>query len=238
MPHLIKWSGKRDSNPRPQPWQGCALPLSYSRNTVTAAADCNKRPRRVSTYGPSGTSPAEVLRRLLGRRRVDEEARCPTRSRPPCVSFGMISRCQWKWSRAGVRRGALCSMKLYGGSPRQLLHAAAGPRRGVWPARASSSAGVLLEARPVGRGQDPGLEGKARREGRERHEAALLQHRAGPPSRRSCRTMSHQMQRSLIRKCWTAPASSSLHHDRARWAWRSAGSGGARARRPPPRRGS
>src|SRR5262245_38313782 len=27
-----QWSGKRDSNPRPQPWQGCALPLSYSRN--------------------------------------------------------------------------------------------------------------------------------------------------------------------------------------------------------------
>jgi hypothetical protein len=26
-----KWSGKRDSNSRPQPWQGCALPLSYSR---------------------------------------------------------------------------------------------------------------------------------------------------------------------------------------------------------------
>ena len=24
-------SGKRDSNSRPQPWQGCALPLSYSR---------------------------------------------------------------------------------------------------------------------------------------------------------------------------------------------------------------
>src|SRR5436305_890601 len=27
------WSGKRDLNPRPQPWQGCALPLSYSRPT-------------------------------------------------------------------------------------------------------------------------------------------------------------------------------------------------------------
>lgn len=25
------WSGRRGSNPRPQPWQGCALPLSYSR---------------------------------------------------------------------------------------------------------------------------------------------------------------------------------------------------------------
>jgi hypothetical protein len=28
---LKYWSGKRDSNSRPQPWQGCALPLSYSR---------------------------------------------------------------------------------------------------------------------------------------------------------------------------------------------------------------
>ena len=25
------WSGRGDSNPRPQPWQGCALPLSYTR---------------------------------------------------------------------------------------------------------------------------------------------------------------------------------------------------------------
>ncbi len=25
------WSGRRDSNPRHQPWQGCALPLSYAR---------------------------------------------------------------------------------------------------------------------------------------------------------------------------------------------------------------
>ena len=29
---LKYWSGKRDSNPRPSPWQGDALPLSYSRN--------------------------------------------------------------------------------------------------------------------------------------------------------------------------------------------------------------
>ena len=27
----ISWSGKRDSNPRPPPWQGDALPLSYFR---------------------------------------------------------------------------------------------------------------------------------------------------------------------------------------------------------------
>ena len=28
---LIKWSGRRDSNPRPSPWQGDALPLSHFR---------------------------------------------------------------------------------------------------------------------------------------------------------------------------------------------------------------
>ena len=27
-----KWSGRGDSNARPQPWQGCALPLSYARS--------------------------------------------------------------------------------------------------------------------------------------------------------------------------------------------------------------
>ena len=30
---LRNWSGRRDSNPRPQPWQGCALPLSYTRSS-------------------------------------------------------------------------------------------------------------------------------------------------------------------------------------------------------------
>ena len=29
---LEKWSGRWDLNPRPQPWQGCALPLSYARS--------------------------------------------------------------------------------------------------------------------------------------------------------------------------------------------------------------
>lgn len=27
-----KWSGRRDSNPRRQPWEGCILPLNYFRN--------------------------------------------------------------------------------------------------------------------------------------------------------------------------------------------------------------
>lgn len=29
---LQKWSGRRDSNPRRQPWEGCILPLNYFRN--------------------------------------------------------------------------------------------------------------------------------------------------------------------------------------------------------------
>src|SRR2546429_7964052 len=46
--------GKRDSNPRPQPWQGCALPTElYPR----AAAKSNRSVGRVSTAPTSPTSP-------------------------------------------------------------------------------------------------------------------------------------------------------------------------------------
>ncbi len=45
----FRWSGRRDSNPRPQPWQGCALPLSYSRRRTIARAD---RPPPVSRRSP------------------------------------------------------------------------------------------------------------------------------------------------------------------------------------------
>ena len=30
----MEWSEKRDSNPRPQPWQGCALPAELFSHTV------------------------------------------------------------------------------------------------------------------------------------------------------------------------------------------------------------
>ena len=43
-------SGKRDSNPRLQPWQGCTLPLSYSRDVPKLLTE----PRRVSTAIVSG----------------------------------------------------------------------------------------------------------------------------------------------------------------------------------------
>ena len=72
------WSGRRDSNPRPQPWQGCALPLSYARapararvlggfpalgKTAAAPTTPAHTPQR-----PLPTSPAHVSGRPLAGR--------------------------------------------------------------------------------------------------------------------------------------------------------------------------
>src|SRR5205814_771683 len=50
------WSGKRDSNPRPRPWQGRALPLSYSR--VPADSDCTTPLRERRTAARPRRPPA------------------------------------------------------------------------------------------------------------------------------------------------------------------------------------
>ena len=56
------WSGRRDSNPRPRPWQGRALPLSYTRIRIPSTSGrrnirppmpkgvrlCNRLPARPS----------------------------------------------------------------------------------------------------------------------------------------------------------------------------------------------
>src|SRR5882672_10377343 len=42
MTSLLGLSGRRDSNPRRQPWQGCTLPLSYSRGFQRGSTE---RPR-------------------------------------------------------------------------------------------------------------------------------------------------------------------------------------------------
>ena len=44
------WSGKRDLNSRLQPWQGCTLPLSYSRRIYTFEVD--RRTSRPISVGP------------------------------------------------------------------------------------------------------------------------------------------------------------------------------------------
>src|SRR5262245_10420268 len=73
--------------------------------------DCNKGPCSVSTYGPSGTSPRRYSAASSGG--VGLMKKPVPHSKPATrVNFGMISRCQWKWSRSGLRSGALWSMKL------------------------------------------------------------------------------------------------------------------------------
>ena len=62
------WSGRRDSNPRPSPWQGDALPLSHFRN-VLLPANQSKR-KSVSTDGGSGrnrTADTRIFSPLLYR---------------------------------------------------------------------------------------------------------------------------------------------------------------------------
>jgi hypothetical protein len=38
IPDVIPWSGRRDSNPRPLPWQGSAQPLSFNRKVASPDA--------------------------------------------------------------------------------------------------------------------------------------------------------------------------------------------------------
>ena len=86
---LKYWSGKRDSNPRPSPWQGDALPLSYSRMVVDCRtslkyeifwrrsrpdrADEKRRSRRSGQWGinrtkkPGDGLPKRILRLLPAR---------------------------------------------------------------------------------------------------------------------------------------------------------------------------
>src|SRR5438046_1501412 len=61
------WSGRRDSNPRPRPWQGRALPLSYTRIREASGSSgrwarhlCQMRPAIATT--PKGPKIREKTR--------------------------------------------------------------------------------------------------------------------------------------------------------------------------------
>ena len=71
------WSGRRDSNPRPQPWQGCALPLSYARAPSNRRrflcglrADCKHPCRHENAARPHWTRAAPAARSHPTRRRA------------------------------------------------------------------------------------------------------------------------------------------------------------------------
>src|SRR5215831_2155047 len=52
--NATNWSGRRDSNPRPRPWQGRALPLSYTRiRRVGRPAKGVRRSRSYAKWRPA-----------------------------------------------------------------------------------------------------------------------------------------------------------------------------------------
>ena len=61
--HLETWSGKRDSNPRPRPWQGRALPTElFPLELWRPRSELNRRTRICSPlHNHSATRPDDVL---------------------------------------------------------------------------------------------------------------------------------------------------------------------------------
>ena len=96
-----KWSGRGDSNARPQPWQGCALPLSYARSMdgqLTAPEGRGLYSFSDALQGASGRSQG----RPRGRRRtVSGSNRGPhgLRNSPPSLAFRLF----WTHLRARDR---------------------------------------------------------------------------------------------------------------------------------------
>lgn len=43
-----KWSGRRDSNPQHQPWQGCVLPLHHFRQSFKWSGERDSNPQRIA----------------------------------------------------------------------------------------------------------------------------------------------------------------------------------------------
>ena len=100
------WSGRRDLNSRPSPWQGDALPLSYSRfqrASILRIRDCLSRHQRSSVLIPLFLAPPVFALRLRLRprsstmsfahwRRVKSKGAKPIRTLPTSGIFVQINR--------------------------------------------------------------------------------------------------------------------------------------------------
>src|SRR5947208_1474819 len=182
---LKNWSGKRDLNPRPQPWQGCALPLSYSR---PMPSNLSKRPRGRSTRGPVGAilqdpllGVSEKAGRLLRGGRVDEEAGTPLEAGHAGELRHQLEVPVERLALGGAERGRV-KYEVVGRVAEHVLEAGhqlpQEPRERLDPLRLGA-----LEGRLVSRGQNPRLERDAGREGRHGYEPLLGEHQPGsvPP---------------------------------------------------------
>ena len=81
------WSGRRDSNPRPQPWQGCALPLSYTRIKDAPAGGSGARAYMAARRLAIATADAAAPRgscRPAGREPLKRGSAPPATAKVPC----------------------------------------------------------------------------------------------------------------------------------------------------------
>jgi hypothetical protein len=107
------WSGRWDSNPRPQPWQGCALPLSYTRMTHravllrSASMPELRQPRNGFEGSPRSTSSQGVEPAQSGSNSISVRSgpvsRCPP-SRPCPHGFAFSPALISLTPRASARR--------------------------------------------------------------------------------------------------------------------------------------
>src|SRR5947199_962900 len=86
------WSGRRDSNPRPPPWQGGALPLSH----VRAACLHGRRPSATLQPAPRG-------------RRKPSDHRAPVEPNPPAPREVSRSSSAHEGSATGIATITSCA---------------------------------------------------------------------------------------------------------------------------------
>src|SRR5438067_3771789 len=152
------WSGKRDSNPPPRPWQGRALPLSYSRKP---APDCTTPSKALARS--SGRVFAQGGGGVLGRHGVDEEAAAPLVARH-VGELGNDLEVPVEVLERAVAQRRRVQHEIEGRAVEHAIHAPQELAEQLGQSPQLLHAG-LLERGAMASRQDPRLEGKARREG-------------------------------------------------------------------------
>ena len=93
----LRWSGRRDSNPRPQPWQGCALPLSYARAMLPLACGPSHRSAvQRMMRGSIETRPGMSRRKkfFLGNARDTANSVRHSNASPPQLAICLLQNCR------------------------------------------------------------------------------------------------------------------------------------------------
>ena len=115
------WSGRWDSNPRLQPWQGCALPLSYARDFTIGEARA------------SGFPPQEIVRNYHIWRSGRPGGWRGRKRSGMCSKMARMSHIEGRVTKTGGE-GKIETDEQDRRQPPSLTHACPmGSRPGIWP---------------------------------------------------------------------------------------------------------